>query len=61
MATVAAATEPELPEVARRRTMLAYLALGGVVVMWGMGPPISKLIHGPPPRSRRRVCRWRSR
>ena len=51
MATVAAPTEPELPElpeVARRRTMLAYLALAGVVVMWGMGPPISKLIHGPP-------------
>ena len=33
---------------ATRRVGLAYLAMGGVVLMWGMGPPISKLITGPP-------------
>lgn len=33
---------------ARRRLLLAYAAMGGVIVTWGMGPPLSKLISGPP-------------
>lgn len=35
-------------DAARRRVLLAYLAMAGVVVTWGMGPPLSKLISGPP-------------
>jgi probable blue pigment (indigoidine) exporter len=45
--TSVAAPSAELATTGRK-TALAYLALAGVVLMWGMGPPLSKLIKGPP-------------
>lgn len=47
MTTIAAAAPMSAADAARRRTLLAYLAMGGVAVFWGMGPPLSKLISGP--------------
>ena len=36
------------PESNTQRRLLAYLALAGVVVMWAMGPPLSKLVLATP-------------
>ena len=32
---------------ARRQRILPYVALAGVICLWGLGPPVSKLITGP--------------
>lgn len=47
MTTIAASAALSAPDAARRRTLLAYLAMAGVSAVWGMGPPLSKLISGP--------------
>ena len=47
MTTVAPAVG-EIATARTRRVSLAYLAMAGVVIIWGMGPPISKLVTGPP-------------
>ena len=47
-AGVTSLATPTVAAPVRRRTALAYLALAGVMVTWGMGPPLSKLITGPP-------------
>lgn len=48
MTSLAAPAGPTASDAAHRRVVLAYVAMAGVVVIWGMGPPLSKLISGPP-------------